>query len=176
MKRALLLLLLGLIITGCATAGTSAVPWPSPLTLTQPPTVLGDAGLVMTLAPDWSVAATGDSFLSWQGPSRAGGRAIMRLIYQDDYQHSLDDLAVSAARVDGVSAPSAPAVISIAGTEGRQSSGLTGASNHKVIAVAWRRNIRTYVLILQWTEEADGRALAAMVGSIALAPSNAGSP
>jgi hypothetical protein len=175
-KSILLIFAAGLLLAACATATGEVIPWPSPIELAQPPTALEPAGLTITISSEWTPLDVEPSYFSWRGPLRPSGYATLRLVYRDDYPHTLDDLVVSALRIEGVAAPSEPAPANIAGGEGRQTSGLAGVLNHKVIAVAWRREARTYLLAARWSEEIDGATLAAMVRSIAPLEPNAVSP
>ncbi len=155
-----------LLVVGCATAVSVTVPWPDPIPLSRPPVDLPDMGLRMIPADGWTVAFEDRFYHSWNGPLRATGTPVFRLVSADNYRYSLDELVTSAIRAEGVQVPADPSDRLVANIAGRESSGQLPILKTKIIAFAWQRGPRTFLLVMKWSDQIDGESCVAMAHSI----------
>ena len=166
MKRLACWLVTLLFVSGCATAASVTVPWPDPIPLSRAPVDLPDMGLRLIPADGWDIASEDRFYHSWNGPLRATGAPVFRLVSADNYRYSLDELVTSAIRAEGVQVPADPSDRLVANIAGRESSGQLPVLKTKVITFAWGRGPRTFLLVMKWSDQIDGESCVAMARSI----------
>lgn len=157
-------------LIGCTATTAVRVPLPEPTSLPIERVELAEHGVAFLLVDGWTSVQQQEGFFLWQGPLRASGRAMLRLVVSNDSRQPLDDLAVSAVRVEGVDYPSDPEGYRIAGHAGRRSSGIIGVFDRKIMAIVWRGEDTTYLLVISWVDDRDSFALGTTVESMEVRP------